>query len=132
MKRDRQGGFTLLEVLIATAMLATAITLSMTTANLIISGEHGVKSFSKAHNIAVAQMEQLLANFGTNPDLTPGTHTQSYDKDGNLAVAGAGYTASWTVTADTPITKIMKIQLDVSWLDNGHQRGVHFLTFRQP
>jgi Tfp pilus assembly protein PilV len=128
--RDARG-FTLLEVLISTAMLVMAITLSIAAGNMVTSSEYSIKNAAKAHNIAISLMEQLLANFSSDTNLTAGNHIQSYDVNGNLSTTRVVYTANWVVTLNSPITKIMQIQLYVTWQDGSLTRTVHFLTFRQ-
>ncbi|MGZ3721668.1 MAG: type IV pilus modification PilV family protein [Bdellovibrionales bacterium] len=126
-----QRGFTLLEVLAATAMMSAAILLSMHSVETITSGQSQVRNFAKAHNIGLTVMEQLLAVYASDSKMTAGNHILKYDRDGNLVNAGETFTANWIIRIDTPITKIISIELHVTWTENGRKHTVNFNTFRQ-
>jgi prepilin-type N-terminal cleavage/methylation domain-containing protein len=126
-----QRGFTLLEVLVAAAMLSSAIFLSMRSMDIVSSGQAQTRNYAKANNIGLTIMEQLLAVYSSDAKVTSGNHSQAYDRDGNLVATGAYFTANWTVQWDNPIGKIISIQLQVSWSENGHPHVVNFQTFRQ-
>lgn len=131
MKRlGSQRGFTFLEVIAATVLLGMAIVLSMSATQIITTNEQNVKNFSQAHNIGVTLMEELMAHFATDANLTAGSHTRGYDMNGRPVAADPKYTAEWIVTYDTPVTKTMSIQVYIRWQDNGRDRVVHFLTYR--
>jgi prepilin-type N-terminal cleavage/methylation domain-containing protein len=129
MKNAR--GFTFLEVLAAMAMMTGAIYLSMRSVETIGSGQAQIRNYSRANNIGLTLMEQLLAGYSSDPKMTAGAHNLFYDGDGNLVTVRPFYTASWTIKLDTPIVKIISIQLQITWNENGHQRVVNFQTFRQ-
>jgi prepilin-type N-terminal cleavage/methylation domain-containing protein len=126
-----QRGFTLLEVLVAAAMLSGAIFLSMRSMDIISFGQSQTRNYAKANNIGLTIMEQLLSVYSSDAKITSGAHSQTYDRDGNPVATGAVFTANWTVKWDTPIGKIISIQLQVSWIENGHSHVVNFQTFRQ-
>lgn len=120
-----------MEVLIAMVLSSGAIMLTMRTIDFIKSAQFRSQNYSKAHNIAVTVLEQLIATFPTDTKLTSGNHSQQFDTNGNEVTVGGNFTARWTVNLDTPISKVMKIELNVSWQENGAQRTVSFVTFRE-
>jgi Tfp pilus assembly protein PilV len=126
-------GFSLVEVLVAMAMMTGAILLSMHSADIISSGQSRTYNLAKAQNIGAVVMEQLLSVYSNDAKLTAGAHSQQYDRNGNPATVAAPaiFTANWTVSVDTPIGKIMRIQLQVTWNENGHPHTVTYQTFRQ-
>lgn len=123
-------GFTLMEVVIAMAMLGVALGFSMYSTNLISSTYSLNRRLSKAHDVAGMVLEELLAVYESDTKLTEGTHTQNYDDNANKTAAAGIFSANWTVRHNFPITKIMEISLRVTWNDNGHTRSVRYLTYR--
>jgi prepilin-type N-terminal cleavage/methylation domain-containing protein len=126
-----QKGFSLLEVLASLVMLSGAVVLSMRSMDTISTGQGRIRNFAKAHNVGISVMEQLLAVYASDAKLTVGNHTATFDRDGNVTAVGAFFTVTWTVAADTPIVKILSIQMHISWRENGRQRIVNFQTFRE-
>lgn len=127
---NNNRGLTLIEVVIAVGLIGLAIGVASQTSKVIGQTYNNSARMVKAHDIAVQLMEQLLAVFSSDTKLTSGAHTQAYDPNGNMINTAGYYTATWTVSVDTPITKVMKIDLMVSWLDFGQTRSVHFQTFK--
>ena len=130
---NNQRGFSLIEVLAATAMMTAAIVMSMHAVDLISAGQSRTYNMAKAQNIGSQLMEQLLSVYSNDGKLTAGAHAQQYDRNGYPASATnpAIFTANWTVKFDTPIGKIMQIQLQVTWVENGHPHIITFKTYRQ-
>lgn len=125
-----QAGFSLMEVLVAIAMISVAIIAASHSNDLITKNFHNSRDFVKAHTIGTALMEELLSVYNSDPKLTPGQHSQNYDRDGRKINGPGPYTATWDVQDNTPLTSIREIRLRVNFNDGGTQRGVHFHTFR--
>jgi prepilin-type N-terminal cleavage/methylation domain-containing protein len=124
------GGFTLIEVLVATVMVAIAIGYSMDASRLVSWSHAYARNTEVAQRIAVTQMEELLSAYNSDVRLADGMHTQAYDLTGNASATPSVFTAQWKIQQDVPITKIMRIDMYVNWDDGGHTHTVHFLTFR--
>jgi prepilin-type N-terminal cleavage/methylation domain-containing protein len=127
---NSRRGFTLMEVMFALAITSVAVMISGSIFNIVTANQSRARNFSKAHNIAVLQLELLLSIFPGDSKLTVGTHTLALDSNGNVVTAGGVYTVQWVIAANTPIPNIMRIALSVNWSDFGFTRGVNFLTFR--
>lgn len=124
-RRDREAGFTLIEVMIAMIIMAVGL-LTIGLAQLTaIRMATTSKYMSQAMYLAEQQMEifhlmpaaDVVAMVGTtadgsNPiDLADGDAT-AFDR-------------SWTVVLDTPETDVITITVDVNWLnETGTQRNV--------
>jgi len=127
---SNRRGFTLMEVVVAMAMLAVALGFSMYSTNLISSSYSLNRRLSKAHDVAGLVLEELLAVYDSDTKLANGTHTQNYDDRGKKQAAASVFLATWTVRQHHPITKILEISLRVTWDDNGRTRSVRYLTYR--
>jgi prepilin-type N-terminal cleavage/methylation domain-containing protein len=128
MKNEK--GFSLLEVLTALVLMSGAVFLSMRSMESVSSGQSQVRNYAKAHNVGITLMEQLLSVYSNDVKMTAGTHTLTYDRDGNITLVRPTFTATWIIKLDTPLTKLISIALQVTWLENGHPHTVSFQTFR--
>ena len=125
-----EKGTSLIEALVAMAMLGFAMTYSLTSTDKIVSSSHTSRDMARANNIAVEVMEELMSVYDSDVKLTNGSHSQTFDREGNRSNAPVYFTATWIVRTDTPITKVSEIVLSVGWLENGNQKFVHLQTFR--
>ena len=105
VKLEAQSGFTLIEILVAMAIFSIGVlgfaisTISVTQGN------------QKSYNIALAnafaqdKLEELKA---LPASLASGSDTIS---------SGLSFSRSWTVTANSPISGMHKIDVTVTWTD---------------
>lgn len=128
MKSNR--GFTLMEVVIAMAMLGVALGVSTYTTNLISSNYSLSRRMTRAHDVASLVLEELLAVYDSDTKITAGTHTQGYDDSLKKTATNPIFTATWVIKTNFPITKITEINLSVSWTENGKARAVRYVTYR--
>lgn len=126
----RASGFTLMEVVIALAILSVAMMFSSSSVSLIGSNFQTSRRFAKAHDVAGIVMEELLSVYESDVKLTDGVHTQDFDEHGRKMPAANIFEARWTVQTNVPIPKVKEIKLDVSWDESGKRRAVHYTTYR--
>jgi type IV pilus assembly protein PilV len=104
-----QAGFTLIEVLVTGFLLTIGL---LGTAGLtagIIKGNYSSKNISAATSLAKTQLEKIQ-NDGYS-QATAGTTTASVQ----MANAGAIFTRTTTIVADTPATDMKQVTVVVSW-----------------
>ncbi len=115
---SNEKGFTLIEVVIALGVFAIGIISFLVMQMSGIKGNATANSITSASVFAGDRIEQILAMDYEDPDLDPGTHSQT-SPDGT-------YTITWTVEDDTPMDLTKKVQIQVSRLEQGVTRKVTY------
>ena len=113
---QRQNGFTLLEILIAMGIFTAAILGVAISATSVIKANHNSYSTTVAINLAQDKLEELKALPGSLASGGPVTDT----------INGETFSRSWTVTSDSPVTGMKRIDVTVTWTDYGS----HTITLR--
>ncbi len=126
----RQSGFTLMEVVIALAILSVAMMFSSSSVSLIGTNFQTSRRFAKAHDIAGIVMEELMSVYESDSKLVDGDHSQNFTEFGKKTAVPDVFLATWTVRTNFPITKVKEIKLDVSWQEVSKRRAVHYITYR--
>ena len=105
----RNGGFTLLEVMIALVVLSVGL-LGLAALQLVaVKGNAFSSEMTYATMLAQQHAEILKSRDFTDSDLTAGEHTAV----GNSK--GVQYTVAWNVTDNAPDTDMKTINLNVQW-----------------
>ena len=109
---ERQGGFTLLEVIVAISILTVGLLAVGTMQISAIWGNSLSGKMTTATSVAEAKLEDLLSLeytlTSTHEDLSEGNH------DGGTS---SGYTTTWTVVNNSPIVNTKTITVIVTWKD---------------
>jgi type IV pilus assembly protein PilV len=128
MKREK--GFTLLEVLIATAIFSVGLLGLASLSTYTIAGNASSKRISASTVLAESKVEAFKNMGFNNSELLAGTHNDPnnpVDEDGN---SGGMYTRSWIVTDSTPFPGIKKAEVTVSWSSGNHSVTIYSLIAR--
>lgn len=118
---SRTRGFTLLELLVAIAILAVALVGVMQTVTQGINSS--IISRDRARAVELAEMK--LTELRLDPTLEPGTQEDEFDD----------LQPGWRWTSDvseTELEGLLRIQVTVSWEQGGHSRAVEIETCFAP
>ena len=121
--RQREKGFTILEVLMAVSILTVAI---LTVASMQISSIRGnafAGKVTEATTLAGRQLEILQSLPYNDTELTAGTTHSDTNPPAN-------YTVAWTVTDEAIFNNTKTIDVTVAWTDHGVQRNVSMQQVR--
>lgn len=119
----REGGFTLLEVIVAISILTFGLLAVASMQLTAIRGNYNASNITEGTTVAQDRLEELMGLTYGHGDLSdPGTGT-----DGGDGVATnyldpnppPGYTISWDVESDNPVTNSKLITITVQWQDKG-------------
>ncbi len=116
--RDRESGFTLLEVIIALSILTFGLLAVASMQASAIRGNALADGLTESSTWAVDRLEKLTALPYTDANLTSGTHTDPSPP--------AGFTITWTVTDNSPFTDVKTLLLTISWSEVGGPRSLSF------
>jgi type II secretory pathway pseudopilin PulG len=108
-------GFTLLEVVFSTGLLVVTTLLMANLATHSTKDSADDERRARAIQLASNQMEDLLRRYATDPLLSAGSHSASFDIHGKSISPPGFFTLEWTITPDTPIPSILHIQESVLW-----------------
>ena len=134
-RRDsRCGGFTLLEVMVALAVLAVGV-LGVTAGQIMAMR---LSSSSRTHNAAMYLAEQQLEMLQVDPaaDVKARTTEVDYPNDPDNPIdavdgSGAKFNRRAFIEADTPETGIITITVEVDWVNSlGLDQTVRVQSFK--
>lgn len=119
-----QKGFTLIELLVAMTIFAIGLLAIAGMQITAIQYNASANTRSVANAVAQRVMEEILSQAGTDPFFGTAATAADWDLDDSTAattlnIDGAGtYSATYTVTPDTPVTNLSRIIVNVAGPDN--------------
>lgn len=116
-----QSGFTLIEVVIASAVLAIGILGLWTLHVSMIRSNHRAYTMSQATALTAGQIESLRQELYVSPLLSAGTHN-SVDNE-------TGYTVNWTVINNNPVPNAKLLIVSVNVPNNGPTVDFRYARF---
>jgi general secretion pathway protein I len=128
----REGGFTLLEMIVATLIMAIAVTGLLSGISGATRNAARVREYDHVAQLAREQMNRLLTDY-TLP--ASGTAGSNFDP----ALTGgmeAGWSARTSVAAPPPNDMpgelyLQRIELNIWWMSGGNRRSVMLEGFRR-
>lgn len=115
-KRKTEQGSALLEVMVAISILAIGLLAIASMQVAAIRGNAFAGNVTEGTSMASDRLEKLMSQAYSHADLTAGAHTDPSPP--------GGYTISWDVTDDTPLSDTKTITLTVIWADHGAQKSI--------
>ena len=106
---QKQDGFTLIEILIAMSIFTAAVLGVAISATSVIKANQSSYSTTIAINLAQDKLEELKALPASLASGGPVTDT----------INGETFSRSWTVTSNSPISGMKRIDVAVTWTDYG-------------
>lgn len=114
------AGFTLLEVMIALAILAVALTALLGLANRSLAVHDRLSHTTRATLLAQTRLAEI--------ELAARAGSRREESSGVFAAPDDGY--RWRLLwLDTPLTSVRRIDLTVSWGDEGRNEAVTLTSF---
>ena len=118
----REGGFTLLEVIVAISILTFGLLAVASMQTTAIRGNYNAAHITEATTLAQDTLEELLTLNYTNAVLVDGQPAVGTPTTYAIA-APAGYTGlSYTVDDDNPVQDAKLITVTITWQDKGAQK----------
>lgn len=133
MSASEQRGFTLLEVLAASALFFVAVAGVFSSFNMAAKMTRHFELETGALHIADGFLEELVLRPRDSADLTPGPHPaapQRFGDDGEPAATGR-YTLTWVVRDGVPQTGLRTIDVVVGWLEGPTPHSIRMATVRE-
>ena len=124
-----QSGSSLIESVIAVAVFLS-VTLGFAGSTLHASRKaHVSRAVAEGTTLAFDKLEELRTRVLTHADLTSGAHTDTLNPLQPTGVRGGIYTRTWTVTADSPIDGMKRIEMRVAWPERGGAQTLTLVTY---
>jgi prepilin-type N-terminal cleavage/methylation domain-containing protein len=119
MKILRNGGFTLLEILIAVTIFCFAVLgLAIGTLSVIRTNQTSHLRAS-AVNLAQAKLEELRAM--TSAAFSGLSCPSSTPCSDSAVASGVTFTRQWWITTNSPVAGVSRIDVSVNWTDYASQ-----------
>jgi prepilin-type N-terminal cleavage/methylation domain-containing protein len=115
-RTNREGGFTLIEMLIAVSILSAGLLALGSMQVSAIGGNAHSANVTEGSTLAADRLEKLLALPYTHADLTSGAHVDPSPP--------AGRTVRWNIVDNAPLLNTKTITLTVQWTDHEIQKSV--------
>ncbi|PNU19835.1 type II secretion system protein GspI [Geothermobacter hydrogeniphilus] len=118
--RSPAAGFTLLEVMIALAIIGVALVALLGLAQRSISTNQRLQQITRATLLAQSKMAEIETGIGSDGSDAEGTFTDPDDA------------FSWTVrSSETPVEGVRQVEVTVFWGREEKNESVHLISFLQ-
>lgn len=122
--------FSLIEVMIASALLGIGLAAMMTAFGQATALESHQERVTAALHLAEGQLENLLLRYPDSPDLDVATHPPlGFTADGTPTTTAPYFNLEWTVSAG-PIPRTRRVQVTVTWTEPRGAQTLSLATHR--
>lgn len=122
----REGGFSAVELMLAMSLFGILMMGFLAVFPLGMRSVEKGERMTVASSLAQDEIERLKGLPRTDADIVAGNHN---DPANPLL---ATYTRSWVVTDNTPLAGMKRIDMTVSFSDNGIARNIQMSTYITP
>jgi len=112
-----EKGFTLLEVIVAISILTFGLLAVASMQMTAIRGNYNASNITEATTVAQDRLEDLMGLLYSDPLMAPGN-----DLSDPNPPSPSGYTITYDVLDNNPITNTRLITMTVQWQDKGVQK----------
>ncbi|KJV35450.1 prepilin-type N-terminal cleavage/methylation domain-containing protein [Luteibacter yeojuensis] len=126
LHRRRAGGFSLLEVIAAIAVLAIAFAALMQVAGSAMS----LTARANERTQAALRARSLLDGAFIMDPIQEGSSEGRFDDTYRWRMTVAPFATGNVPQDGAPASRMYRLDLDVLWGDDGHERRAHFSTLR--
>jgi prepilin-type N-terminal cleavage/methylation domain-containing protein len=123
----REDGFSLVEAMVAAALLAIISLGSALGADRAVRHNVYSRTLSTATTLAHDKIEELQSKVSTDADLTAGNHNDTLNPLKSDGTTGGTYTRSWTVTNNVPASSLKTVTVTVTWTSYGQAKTVNLV-----
>lgn len=130
---DRESGFTLIEVLIAILIVTVGLLAVGTMQVSALNGSTSALTQSEAVQWGQAVIDEVLSRPDGSKYLRAGTHPMTDDPTDIIPLTSAsnrGYTTTWDVVDNSPVSQAKTVTATVSWSGKGMSRRVVLMSVR--
>ena len=124
MSIENQEGFSLIEAMVAAALLAIISLGAALGADRAVRQNVYSRSLTAATTLAHDKVEELQSKVATDAQLTAGNHNDANNPLKPDGTTGGLYARTWTVTNNVPATGLKTVQVTVTWTMYSEARTV--------
>ncbi len=117
MRRNKQGGFTLIEIIAASTILLIGITMFASVVSRILHQNFLSHRHTQAVILAQNRIEFLLNDGYTSPNLNEGSYENPLNPVNETGDSNGVFTQIWEIDDVNPIEKAKLITSTVQWED---------------
>jgi prepilin-type N-terminal cleavage/methylation domain-containing protein len=120
MKRRRRDGFTIIEVLIAVALMSIALSGVAMTGIVSMRADTTGHLASAATTLAQTKLDELRNMQRDEPDWSEGTHNEYNLNENGVSASGSPFTRRWVVDLGyNNHADLARVTVDVMWSGGG-------------
>jgi len=129
MTRNKQNGFTLIEILVASVILTIGVAMIGTVITSVVKKNFLSLRHTQAVILAQNKIEELLNEGYKSPELHEGYYENSLNPVNETGDTSGVFTQLWDIEDVNPIEKAKLIKSTVLWLDaDGVEKEVTLIT----
>ena len=118
MRRNKQGGFTLIEIIVASTILLIGIAMFASVVSRILHQNFLSHRHTQAVILAQNRIEFLLNDGYTSPNLNEGSYENPLNPVNETGDSNGVFTQIWDIDDVNPIEKAKLITSTVQWEDS--------------